>query len=140
MNAPITDIPYKVAYLIEMYLGLRIGEILALQNTDIDLHRNLISVNKTLTLDKNKKVVMGDTTKTYAGLREVPIPVFIRKEIINQMRLSENNKDKQLFLYKNGNYVRPNHVNDKLKSLSQKIGISDITTHSLRHTYRYKMY
>ncbi len=140
MNVPISDVPYKVAYLIEMYLGLRVGEILALQNTDIDLHRNLISVNKTLTLDKDKKVIMGDTTKTYAGLREVPIPIFIRKEIINQMRLAENNKDKQLFLYKNGNYVRPNHVNDKLKSLSQKIGISDITTHSLRHTYRDKMY
>lgn len=135
MNIPITDVPYKVAYLIEMYLGLRVGEILALQNTDIDLHRNLISVNKTLTLDKNKKVVMGDTTKTYAGLREVPIPTFIRKEIIIQMRLAENNKDKQLFLYKNGNYVRPNHVNDKLKSLSQKLGISEITTHRLRHTY-----
>lgn len=135
MNIPITDVPYKVAYLIEMYLGLRVGEILALQNTDIDLHRNLISVNKTLTLDKNKKVVMGDTTKTYAGLREVPIPAFIRNEIISQMRLAENNKDKQLFLYKNGNYVRPNHVNDKLKSLSQKLGISEMTTHRLRHTY-----
>lgn len=135
MNIPITDVPYKVAYLIEMYLGLRVGEILALQSTDIDLHRNLITVNKTLTLDKDKNVVMGDTTKTYAGLREVPIPTFIRNEIISQMRLAENNKDKQLFLYKNGNYVRPNHVNDKLKSLSQKLGISKITTHRLRHTY-----
>ena len=135
MNIPITDVPYKVAYLIEMYLGLRIGEILALQNTDIDLHRNLISVNKTLTLDKDKNVAMGDTTKTYAGLREVPIPTFIRNEIISQMKLAENNKDKQLFLYKNGNYVRPNHVNDKLKSLSQKLGISEMTTHRLRHTY-----
>ena len=135
MNVPITDEPYKVAYLIEMYLGLRIGEVLALRNTDINLHKNLISVNKTLSTDKNHKVIMGDSTKTYAGIREVPIPSFIRNEIISQMRLAENNRDKQLFLTPNGEYVRPNNANRKLKELLEKMNITDITAHSLRHTY-----
>lgn len=135
MNVPITDEPYKVAYLIEMYLGLRIGEVLALRNTDINLHKNLISVNKTLSTDKNHKVIMGDSTKTYAGIREVPIPSFIRNEIISQMRLAENNRDKQLFLTPNGEYVRPNNANRKLKELLEKMNITDIIAHSLRHTY-----
>ena len=135
MNVPVTDEPYKVAYLIEMYLGLRIGEVLALRNSDINLHKNLISISKTLTTDKNHKVIMGDSTKTYAGNREVPIPIFIRNEIINQMRLAENNKDKQLFLTPKGDYVRPNNANRKLKGLLEKMGITDITSHSLRHTY-----
>ena len=135
MSIPISDEPYKVAYLIEMYLGLRIGEVLALRNTDINLHKNLITVNKTLTTDKNHKVIMGNSTKTYSGIREVPIPSFIREEIINQMRLAESHKDKQLFLDPNGNYVRPNNANRKLKELLQKMGISNITSHSLRHTY-----
>lgn len=135
MNVPITDEPYKVAYLIEMYLGLRIGEVLALRNTGINLHKNLISVNKTLSTDKNHKVIMGDSTKTYAGIREVPIPSFIRNEIISQMRLAENNRDKQLFLTPNGEYVRPNNANRKLKELLEKMNITDITSHSLRHTY-----
>jgi integrase len=135
MNVPITNEPYKVAYLIEMYLGLRIGEVLALRNTDINLQKNLIKVNKTLTTDKDHKVIMGNTTKTYAGIREVPIPTFIREEIINQMRLAENNKDKQLFLDPRGNYVRPNNVNRKLKELLEKMDITGITSHSLRHTY-----
>lgn len=135
LSVPITDEPYKVAYLIEMYLGLRIGEVLALRNTDINLHKNLISVNKTLSTDKNHKVIMGNSTKTYAGIREVPIPSFIRNEIISQMRLAENNRDKQLFLTPNGEYVRPNNANRKLKELLEKMGINDITSHSLRHTY-----
>ena len=88
MNVPITEEPYKVAYLIEMYLGLRIGEVLALRNTDINLNKNLISVNKTLTRDRNDKVIMGKATKTYAGIREVPIPSFIRNEIISQNEIS----------------------------------------------------
>lgn len=135
MSIPITTEPYKVAYLIEMYLGLRIGEVLALRNTDINLQKNLISVNKTLTRDKDDKVIMGKATKTYAGIREVPIPSFIRNEIINQMRLAENNKDKQLFLDTNGNYVRPTTANDKLRALLKKLGIENISSHSLRHTY-----
>lgn len=135
MSVPISDEPYKVAYLIEMYLGLRIGEVLALRNTDINLHKNLISVNKTLSTDKNHKVIMGDSTKTYAGIREIPIPSFIRNEIICQMRLAENNRDKQLFLTPKGEYVRPNNANRKLKELLEKMNITDITSHSLRHTY-----
>ena len=104
INAPITDVPFKTVYLIQMYLGLRIGEALALCSTDINLHRNLITVDKTVTTDKEGKIIMKYLPKTYAGIREVPIPVFIRNEIINQMRLSEDNKDRQLFLDKNENY------------------------------------
>ncbi len=135
MNVCVADVPYKVAYLIEMYLGLRIGEVLALRSTDINLQKNLITVNKTLTTDKDHKVIMGNSTKTYAGIREVPIPTFIREEIINQMRLAENNKDKQLFLDPHGNYVRPNNANRRLKEILEKMGIKNITSHSLRHTY-----
>lgn len=134
-SIPISSEPYKVAYLIEMYLGLRIGEVLALRSTDINLQKNLISVNKTLTRDRNNKVIMGKATKTYAGIREVPIPSFIKNEIISQMRLAEKNKDKQLFLDTNGNYVRPTTVNDKLRTLLKKLGIENISSHSLRHTY-----
>ena len=135
MNAPITNEPYKVAYLIQMYLGLRIGEVLALKNTDINLRKNLISITKTLSTDKEHKVIMKYLPKTYGGIRDVPIPIFIRNEIINQMRLAENNKDKQLFLSPKGYYIRPNNVNRKLKELLEKMGITDITSHSLRHTY-----
>ena len=135
INAPITDVPFKTVYLIQMYLGLRIGEALALCSTDINLHRNLITVDKTVTTDKEGKIIMKYLPKTYAGIREVPIPVFIRNEIINQMRLSEDNKDRQLFLDKNGNYVRPENANRRLRELIEKMGISMISSHSLRHTY-----
>ena len=135
MSTSITNEPYKVIYLIEMYLGLRIGETLALRSTDINLQKNLISVDKTLTTDKNHKIIMKYLPKTYGGIRQVPIPSFIRNEIISQMILAKNNKDNQLFLDQKGNYVRPNSANRKLKELLEKMGITGITSHSLRHTY-----
>lgn len=89
LNRNIEEEPYKNVFLIQMYMGLRVGEALALKSSDINLAKNLISVNKTLTVDKNGKVAMGNTTKTYAGIREVPIPDFIRDSIIEQMELSK---------------------------------------------------
>lgn len=135
MSVSIENEPFKVAYLIQMYLGLRIGEVLALRSSDINLQKNLIFVNKTLTTDKNHKVIMGNTTKTYAGNREIPIPSFIRNELINQMILSEKNINKQLFIGNNGEYVRPENANRKLRNILSGMGITGISSHSLRHTY-----
>ncbi len=135
MNIPIENEPYKVAYLMQMYLGLRIGEALALKTSDINLEKNLIHISRTLTFDKNHKLIMGDFPKSFAGIRDVPIPEFIRAEIINQMRLAENNKENLLFVNTQGNYADPKNANKFLKQTLQKVNINDITTHSLRHTY-----
>lgn len=131
----IKEEPYKNVFLIQMFMGLRVGEALALRYGDIDLRKNVINVNKTLTKDKNERVIMGDTTKTYAGIREVPIPEFIRESIIEQMVIAENNPDKQLFISNNGKLIDGKNVNRVLKERLSKLGIEGITTHSLRHTY-----
>ena len=130
------ECPYKNAFLIQMYMGLRIGEVLALQKSDIDLKHNLLRVNKTLTTDINEKVIIGDTTKTYAGIRDLPIPPFMLPYIMEQMNQGRNNQDGQLFLSPKGNLVDPRNANVALKKiLKDNFNITDITTHSLRHTY-----
>lgn len=131
----IAEEPYKNVFLIQMFMGLRVGEALALRYGDIDLIKNVINVNKTLTKDKNERVIMGDSTKTYAGIREVPIPEFIKDSIIEQMVIAENNLDKQLFISNNGKLIDGKNVNRILKERLTKLGIEGITTHSLRHTY-----
>lgn len=135
MNIPLENEPYKVAYLMQMYLGLRIGEALALKTSDINIERDLIHISRTLTFDKNHKLIIGDFPKSFAGIRDIPIPKFIREEIINQMRLAENHKENLLFVNSQGNYADPKNANKFLKSTLEKVNINDITTHSLRHTY-----
>lgn len=135
LDRQIEEEPYKNVYLIQMYTGLRVGEALALKSSDIDLRKNLIRVNKTLTVDKDGKVIMGNTTKTYSGVREVPIPEFIRDSIIEQMEISKNQKDHQLFISPNGSYVDNRNVNRILKKRLLELDITGISTHSLRHTY-----
>lgn len=135
MSIPTENEPYKVAYLIQMYLGLRIGEALALTNKEIDLKRNIMQVTHTMTFDEKHKLYRADLTKSIAGMREVPIPEFIKNEIVEQMQLAENHKENLLFVNSQGNYADPKNANRFLKQTLKQIEINDISTHSLRHTY-----
>lgn len=130
---------YRNVFLIQMYMGLRCGETLALTTHDIDLRSKTINVYRTLTMDENNQVIMGETTKTYAGKRTLPIPNQIYQYIIEQMRVAEskeNNEEKLLFKPDNAKYTRRTNVNSELQRIMERqFGITDISTHSLRHTY-----
>ena len=126
-----------------MFMGLRIGEVLALRRGDIDLKHNRIKISKTLTTLADGTITMSDSPKTEAGNREVPIVPQILPYIIEQIEVSknyENNEDERL-LFRPLNatkniYVDRENVNNTLKTtLKKNFGIVGITTHSLRHTY-----
>ncbi len=128
---------YKVCLMFEMYMGLRVGEALALRSDDIDLKKNTISISRTLTRDKDFNVIMNNRAKTKAGRRVLPIPNIIRKDLKEQLEIAKNNRDNQLFLT-NNEYVRPTAVNTVLKRIFKtQLGLdaNGISTHSLRHTY-----
>ena len=135
LNIPIQEEPNKNAFLLQMYMGLRIGEALALRTSDIDLHKNVINISKTLTTDKDRKIIMGDTTKTYAGQRQIPIPESLLDTVKSQMILAENHKDNLLFVDKNNYYLAPRNANTLLQKITKKLGIENVSSHSLRHTY-----
>ena len=135
-NSTIEEEVYKNVFLIQMYAGLRIGEVLALQDKDIDLQKKLIHVKKTLKRDENEKIIMGNTTKTFSGVRDVPIQPFIFNEIKEQMKIAKNNFDGQLFVSSKGYYADPKALNKILKRIVVNVlHVNDITTHSLRHTF-----
>ena len=131
----IKEYRYRNAFLIQMYMGLRIGEVMALKSEDIDIEHGIMRVERTLTNGKNAKVMMGSTTKTYAGIRDLPIPKFLLPFIAEQIQESRGNKEHLLFLSKEGTYVDSRNANSILKKTLKALGIEGISTHSLRHTY-----
>ncbi|MCI8392968.1 MAG: tyrosine-type recombinase/integrase, partial [Clostridia bacterium] len=86
---------YKNVFLIQMYMGLRCGETLALTTHDIDLKQKKMNIHRTLTTDENNAIIMGNKTKTYAGKRVIPIPDFIYTHIIEQMQIAENQENNE---------------------------------------------
>ena len=139
LNKDISNCKYKNVFLIQMYMGLRVGEVLALATHDIDLKNKKIYIHRTLTTDENNCIIMGNKTKTYAGKRVVPIPDFLYPYIVEQMKQAEsqeNNEEKLLFKPINQRYTRRTNVNSELQRILEKnFNITDISTHSLRHTY-----
>ena len=129
---------YKNVYLFQMFMGMRVGEVLALKTTDIDLVHNLIAVKHTMSVDKRERVIMKDTPKSFNGMRELPIPEFLKPYIVEQINyaIRNNHIENLLFVNSAGNFVDHRGANKILKKiLKDNFNIEDISTHSLRHTF-----
>ena len=136
-NVDINVQPYKNIFLIQMYMGLRIGEVLALGKENIDLENNLLYVKRTLTNDKEFAIILGNKAKTYAGNRTLPIPQFLTPIFEEQLKHANENLHNLIFT-NNNSYVRTSSVNQELKRIFKeelKVNYKDISTHCLRHTY-----
>lgn len=137
VNTTIYEESYKNVFLFQLYLGLRIGEVLALKNTDFSSNNEIVFVRRTITENKEGKLIMKNKTKTLAGKRDITIPNFLKPFVEEQIELSKHNRDGLLFTYRN-NYVRHHSVNSVLKRIFRtNLGLSDegISTHILRHTF-----
>ena len=139
VDKPIDEFKYRNVYLLQMYTGLRVGEALALTTHDIDLKNKRLNISRTLTTDEKGNIIMGNKTKTYSGKRTIPIPYFLFPYIVEQMKIANkqiNNDEKLLFKPNNSKYCRRSTINNELKRiLKQELNITDISSHSLRHTF-----
>lgn len=136
---------YTDIFYIALFTGMRIGEILALKKDDIDFNNNLINVKRTLTKDKNDKVILGENTKTYAGTRTIPITSLFMDNLKNSY-----DKANDLIFTKNNKLIAPPTINAHFKRIckrasikletqedknNKEVVISNVNTHMLRHTY-----
>ena len=128
---------YKYIILLQLYTGMRIGEVLALSIKDIDYKNNTITISKTLTRDENDKTIMGDTTKTENSKRTILMNDKV-KSILKQAQKRQMTNINGLLFYDNekNTYITPSEINSYLKRLNKKENItSNLHTHMLRHTY-----
>lgn len=119
---------YTDIFYIAIYTGMRIGEILALSPNDIDLKNNFIHINKTLTKDSKDKIIIGSTTKTYAGTRDIPITDLI-KNIVSKNANCQN----ETFFSHNGKVISPSTINAHFKRICKNANIRIITTKKKKH-------
>ncbi len=128
---------YKNIILLSLFTGMRIGEVLAISRDNIDLKANTLQVERTLTRDKNDKVILGSKTKTKAGQRTIFLSdnaILICKNSINS---NLNNIYNLVFYdYEKNTFITPGEINCFLQRLNKKYKFCDhIHTHMLRHTF-----
>jgi len=136
---------YRNILLLQLYTGMRIGEVLALSVSDIDFNNNIIHINKSLTRDENERLILGEHTKTYnrktyidKGERDFPITNVVKDILDNILSNNMTNIKNMLFWdYKNNSIIVPVEINSYLGRINNKYKISsrNLTSHVLRHTF-----
>lgn len=118
--------------------GLRIGELAALKEEDVDLKNKVIHVNKTY--DAVNNVVT--TPKTLSSIRDVFLQDDL-KLVCKQIRLCMlrqgikygYGKSNLFFQHTDGGYMHYYSYNKYLRENSERLLGRKITVHALRHTH-----
>ena len=138
--------PWKTLFQMEIFTGMRIGELLGLQWEDIDWAHDIIRVRRELFWLRKKEVAaMGEagqplwrfsTPKTRNARRAIVIRSRSLKEALELHRLSAPKSPHHLvFCTKNGTPLLPRNVYRKLQTTLTQAGLRTVGLHSLRHTY-----
>ena len=135
--------PFKNLVIIELFTGMRLGECLALNISDVDIASNTIRVSKILTHDENHKPYIHESalSQTKDGARLVQINDVFKPNVIEAIKNAKQNtenKENLLFCQSNGSLVLESSVNSYLKKVAKEIGLSywkQFSSHRLRHTF-----
>lgn len=131
--------PYRTMLLLSLFTGARMGEICALDIDSIMLDCTVINICRSMTRDKNDKTILGKTTKTYAGLRNLKpdnqTQLLLKSYIEHKFK---PNKYNLLFVDKHNDLISTNQVNSYYRRLIKRYNIAkadECNQHQLRHTY-----
>lgn len=127
---------YRKQLLIELYSGMRMGEINALRPEDIDFKNKVINVKNTISRGLNYESFVKDGTKTYAGRRQVPMNKMLEpilRDAISEMK--KNPYGLIFYDYHKKDLITTNQVNSYFNRVSKRCGLEHRGQHCLRHTF-----
>ncbi len=131
------------AYILMLNTGLRTGEILGLLNSDIDLEKRVmhiqrgvkeISKRNGVAIEKGREIKIGKT-KSATSNRTVPLnqtAIDMIKNLREEMYFGE---DTPLVCDENGDYTVPVNFRKRFYRILKAAGIETKGLHSLRHTF-----
>ena len=127
---------YRLQLLIELYSGLRMGEINALRPEDIDLEGTVIHVGATITRGLGDRVYRKEHPKTREGNRSVPISGSLRPYLETALeRIRENPLGLVFYDHIKNDVISTQQVNNFFLRILAKAGLESRGQHALRHTF-----
>lgn len=122
-------------YILTLYTGLRLGEVMAITWKDINLKSGIMSVNKSIALvktDNGEYKYVTSMPKTKNSIREIPLPMFLREK----MKIMKKEKKSQYVIVKNnGERLTDKIVVWRFTQMIKKLKLRHLSFHSLRHTF-----
>lgn len=138
------NMKYLAFFRLLAFTGMRKGEALALNWSDIDFEKKLVHITKGVTLDENEIPIIS-TTKTKKSVRTVSLDsesiATLKKWKIEQAKelmsigINSMNKHQLLFTYDDNKLYRPSYSNCWLEQIIKKYNLKKITMHGFRHSH-----
>ena len=139
---PSEDTKYKVAIILTVFTGVRLGELMGLEWTDVDFKNGIISINRSSQYLSDMGV-FTKVPKTESSIREIAIPEFIislleeyklwyeeQKAIYDELWMNSD----RLFVQADGKPMHPSTISKWFVKFVEQIGLPVINFHGLRHT------
>lgn len=136
------EFKYKVAIILDVFTGARLGELLGLEWNDIDFKNKEIAINKASQYLPEKGIYTKEP-KTSSSYRNVSIPDSV-VEMLEEYKLWYDNQKElcgefwhdsdRLFVQDNGKPMHPDTISKWFGKFIKKIGLPVINFHGIRHT------
>ena len=139
---PNEDTKYKVAIILTVFTGVRLGELMGLEWQDVDFKNGIISINRSSQYLSDMGV-FTKVPKTESSIREIAIPEFIislleeyklwyeeQKSIYGELWTNSD----RLFVQADGKPMHPSTISKWFVKYVGQIGLPVINFHGLRHT------
>jgi len=125
--------------IIEVMLGTsaRIGEVLAIRRTDVDVTTDPPTVRLcgTVVSPKGKPTYRQDHPKTSSSMRTVAVPSFTAEALRQRLAASAGQEPEHLlFFSRNHTPLTTNNVRRRLRAILAEAGITGVTPHAFRRT------
>lgn len=124
---------FKMAVLLCLFTGLRIGELCALKWIDIDFESKILTINRTV----QRLYAEGYTTKTVL-METTPKSVYSRREIPLSATVIEllcRFKSSHEYIFGGDNPLEPRKLQYHFKKILKDAKLPDTNFHILRHTF-----
>lgn len=123
----------KIALLLCLYTGIRLGELCALKWTDLNMEDMTLTVNRTvqrITVKgyMTKTILMETTPKSGCSKRTIPLTAQI-------MELLKGLGRNQPYVFGGGRPLEPRTMQYRFKRILGKVGVDKKNFHILRHTF-----
>ena len=114
--------------------GLRRSELLGLRWIDYDDAAHTLAVAGKVVRVSGEGLRRVDETKSAAGRRKVPVPLFAVEMLRIRRRLSYLGERAVIFPSTAGTLRDPNNFGKEWRNVREQLGVPEVTTHSFRKT------
>ena len=133
---------YKVAIILTIFTGVRLGELMGLEWDDINFREGIVSINRSSQYLADKGV-FTKVPKTESSIRDVAIPEFVVSLLEEYKYWYDEQKyqygelwydSNRLFVQADGKPMHPSTISKWFEKFVAQLGLPVINFHGLRHT------